>query len=267
MSRVLLIAGLLLASSPFYARAAEPAPVVRKAPAKYGVALHRESLLYEVAVGERKLFGHDPEVASPDDPKNNYLLVRDKYGVGPGREHALGILTPPGREQPIDIRNVQKRDARALGRMIRNLLFADRKSEFAPEGGYEGWRVYANLNPAVPRLHVHGVPETASESTTIADWNAFAVEKGYTRVKQARGFNVWKWNGEDSAPNGWRVLAVADASLGRPSELDKLPAAQAKKTDKLIGDLWLATAKLAKGSQVEAARSDAQIVVRLSSGW
>lgn len=227
-------------------------------------ALHREALLDEISLGQRKLFAHDPKAKTPGDAKNQFLIVRDMM-ASPGREHALGILTPTGREQPKHISEVPRSDAASLGRMLRSLLVADRASEHAPKGGYKGWDVYVNIHPAVPRLHVHG-QEGSSSKESIADFDAFARGRGYTLEKDAGEYRVWSWKGSGSAPHGWSALVVGDKRFGGAEALGKLPAKQADKVDALLGTLWIEAAHVdARGYQIEASRGDGQLVARVKS--
>ena len=228
--------------------------------------LHREALLGEIASGSRKLFAHDPKVVDATDPQNQFLIVRDRY-VGAGSEHALGIFTPPGRSQPTHIREVDRKDAPHLGRMIRTLLFADRTSENAPAGGFSDWHVYVNMQPAVPRLHIHAQPANAP-TEKITDFNAYAKTNGYVLHKSAARYKVWTWPGRGRAPHGWGVLAVGDAELGSQAALRELSTKRAAAVDRVIGDVWIEAAASSRGSQIETSRSDGQIVARsVGQSW
>lgn len=265
MPRTTLIAFVMLAASTASAGSGSPPPrdygrLSPEAASFTGPALHRDALLGEVARGERPLFGHDPRVKSPEHPRNQFLIVRDKY-VSPGSEHALGIFTPPDRDQPAHIREVPRSEAPHLGRMIRTLLFADRSPASARPGGFANWDLYVNMWPAVPRLHVHAQPG-GTTSQKIADWNAFAEQRGYTLVKRTKSLNVWQWTKRVSAPEGWSVLAVGDAALGAPASFDGIEAKHAAAVDRVIGNAWLEAAALTRGGQVEASRNDSQIVAR-----
>ncbi len=269
MPRAATIAWMLLsASTAFAGEGGAPARDLGKLgrPSFFpgGPALHRDALLSEIEAGQRKLFAYDPKSASADHAQNHFLIVRDRY-VSPGSEHALGILTPPDRAQPAHIREVGHADAAHLGRMLRSLMFVDRKSEQAPAGGFEDWHLYVNMSPAVPRLHVHAQPGRLA-AKPVSDYNAFAKQAGYRLRKSTSSYKVWEWTKKSEAPNRWGVLAVGDAKLGAQAQLDRVTGTAADAADQVLGQVWLEAAALTRGHQVETSRSDAQIVAR-GLGW
>lgn len=231
---------------------------VRSLPQPTGQALHKDDLVYEIGTGRRDSFGHDPRAKSPDAPNNAFLLVRDRGG-GP---HVLGILTPPGRPQPVDLRQVPASDAQILGRMVRKLMFADHQPSGA-SGAHANWELQVNVPGVVNKLHVHATPGYG-RGEPVSDWNQFAKDNGYTLAKQARGYNVWKRE-TTTGKARWKNIVVGDATLGGHAELAGLSEKDATGTDRLLGQIWIEAAQ-GRVSSVEASRSDRQLVAR-GSGW